>query len=509
MERGADMTAGKTELVMKLTGISKSFPGVKALSSVDFELRRGEVHAIVGENGAGKSTLIKILSGAYQHDAGEIFFEGDAVLNMTPEKSLELGIHTIYQENTLVPYLSVAENIFLGKEETSGKFSTINWGALYTKAEEVISRLKMDVDPHALCIDLGIAAQQAVQIAKALVHDCKVVVMDEATSSFGKTEIDNLFNIIRMLQDEGKSIIYISHHLDEVFEIADRITVLRDGVYINTFLREEVDKLTLINNMVGRDLSGFYYKEKVEIREAAFRVEGMTLAGVVNNVSFEAHKGEILGVYGMVGAGRTDLARLIFGVDKADAGKVFLDGKEITPKTPQEAIAAGLSFITEDRRKSGLVVIQSIENNIVLSALKKFKNLIVKPKDVESVGVRMMHELDIKAPSSKTQVMNLSGGNQQKVVVAKWLYTEAEVYLFDEPTRGIDVGAKEEIYKVCVNLAKQGKVLVFITSDMEELLSMSDRILIMRQGEITAELKKEEATQSRVLYESIGGEKIG
>ena len=497
------------DMVLKLANISKTFPGVTALSGVNFELQRSEVHAIVGENGAGKSTLIKILSGAYEHDSGEIVFEGQVIPKMTPEKSAELGIHTIYQENTLVPYLSVAENIFLGQEETTGKIGLINWKSLYSKAGNIMNRLKMDVNPYALCVDLGIAAQQAVQIAKALANDCKVVVMDEPTASFGKTEIDNLFNIIRMLQSEGKSVIYISHHLDEVFEIASRITVLRDGIYINTFNREEVDKGTLINNMVGRDLSGFYHKESVEIKDAAFRVEGMSQADVVKNVSFEAHRGEILGVYGMVGAGRTNLARLIFGVDKADTGKVFLDGHEITPKTPRDAIGAGLSFITEDRRRSGIIVIQSIENNVVLSALHKFKNLIVKPGDVERIGAHYMEELNIKAPGSKTLAMNLSGGNQQKVVVAKWLYADAEVYIFDEPTRGIDVGAKAEIYRICVNLAKQGKVLIFITSDMEELLSMSDRILIMRQGEITAELKKQEATQSRVLHESIGGQKIG
>ena len=503
------MAFGVSDLVLEFKGISKTFPGVQALSDVDFELRTGEIHAIVGENGAGKSTLIKILSGAYQHDAGEIRFEDDIIINMTPDKSVELGIHTIYQENTLVPYLTVAENIFLGQENMHDKIRLISWKSLFTNAQNLLDRLKMDVDPYALCANLGIAAQQTVQIAKALAHDCKVVVMDEPTASFGKPEIDNLFQIIRRLKSEGKSIIYISHRLDEVFEIADRITVLRDGKYINTFDQEEVDKSTLINNMVGRDISTFYHKEKAEIKNTAFRVEGMSLAGIVDNVNFEVSRGEILGIYGMVGAGRTDLARLIFGVDKADTGKVFLDDKEITPKTPQEAIAAGLSFITEDRRKSGLVLISSIENNIILSALKKFKNLIVKPKTVRNIGLRMMDELNVKATSSQTLVMNLSGGNQQKVVIAKWLYLEAEVYIFDEPTRGIDVGAKEEIYKICVDLAKQGKVLIFITSDMEELLSMSDRILVMRNGAVAAELNKEEATQSKVLFESIGGAKIG
>jgi ribose transport system ATP-binding protein len=332
--------------------------------------------------------------------------------------------------------------------------------------------------------------------------------MDEPTASFGKSEIANLFRIIRLLKSEGKSVIYISHHLDEVFEIADRITVLRDGKYINTFAVKDVNKITLIDNMVGRSLGELYEKEDVASGEEAFRVEDMS-RGLVQNVSFFARRGEILGIYGMVGAGRTELARLIFGVDKKKSGKVFFNGEEITPETPEEAIRAGLAFITEDRRKSGLVLIESIENNLVLPSLRKFKNFFVRPRAVQAIGRRMMHELRIKAPDSGTVVRYLSGGNQQKVVVAKWLYAQAEVYIFDEPTRGIDVAAKKELYKICMDLARQNKVLIFITSDMEELLSMSDRVLVMRDGKIAAEILKKDITQSRVLKEAIGGEKIG
>jgi ribose transport system ATP-binding protein len=428
---------------------------------------------------------------------------------MTPQRSFKLGIHTIYQENTLVPWLTVAENLFIGQEMLSPKLGLFDWKATFTKTAGIMKKLKMNIDPHSLCADLGIAEQQAVQIAKALAHECKVVVMDEPTASFGKAEIDNLFRIIRMLREEGKGIIYISHHLDEVFEIADRITVLRDGQYIKTFSRDTVDKATLINNMVGRAVSGFYDKETVSLGEEAFRVEDISRGRAVKGVSFTARRGEILGIYGMVGAGRTELARLIFGVDKADKGRVFLDGLEITPRSPLEAVKAGLAFITEDRRKSGLILIQSIANNIVLPSLRKFRGLFVKPASIQAVGNQMMQELRIKAPGTNTRVETLSGGNQQKVVVAKWLYAAARVYIFDEPTRGIDVGAKHELYKICTDLSKQGKIIVFITSDMEELLYMSDRVLVMRDGLIATEIQREEITQSRVLYEAIGGEKIG
>ncbi|MDR1904636.1 MAG: sugar ABC transporter ATP-binding protein [Treponema sp.] len=499
----------ETSAILKLSNISKSFRGVKALVDVSFELQRGEVHAICGENGAGKSTLIKILSGALQHDGGTITFEGTPIPQMTPERSFKLGVHTIYQENTLVPWLTVAENLYIGQEICFPKTGLIDWKSAFNKTADIMKSLKMNIAPRSFCANLGIAEQQAVQIAKTLAHECKVVVMDEPTASFGKAEIDNLFRIIRMLREEGKGIIYISHHLDEVFEIADRITVLRDGRYVNTFPVKEVTKAVLIDNMVGRSLGDFYDKEIIELGEEIFRVEKLSRGNAVKDVNFSVHRGEILGIYGMVGAGRTELARLIFGVDKAGQGKVFLRGAEITPKNPEDAIKAGLAFITEDRRRGGLVTNQSIENNMVLPSLRKFKNLFVSPKTVRSIGRRMMGELQIKAPDPGTVVENLSGGNQQKVVVAKWLYAGAEVYIFDEPTRGIDVGAKQELYNICTNLAKQGKAIVFITSEMEELLSMSDRVLVMRGGRISAEIPKEGITQTRVLYEAIGGEKIG
>jgi ribose transport system ATP-binding protein len=496
------------DLILKIQSITKTFPGVKALTDVNFDLKRGEIHAIVGENGAGKSTLIKILSGAYQPDGGELFVEGQNIGRLNPRKANELGIHTIYQENTLVPYMTVAENVFLG-EELTNKLHIMRWKRTYRETEKILKELNINIDSASMAGTLGIAEQQAVQIAKALVHEGKIIIMDEPTSSFGKREIDNLFNIIRTIKAQGKSVIYISHHLDEVFEIADRITVLRDGRYIATFNKDEVNRSLLINNMVGRDISAFYQKETVPIGVESFRVENMCRGNSVKSVSFSANKGEILGIYGLVGAGRTELARLIFGVDKRDSGKVFMYGKEITPKNPKDAIKQGLCFITEDRRKSGLVVHHSIKSNITLPGLNKFKGLFLNLFKEDKIAEKYMQDLRIKAPNVYHIVSNLSGGNQQKVVIAKWLFSSSEVYLFDEPTRGIDVGAKEEIYKICVSLVKEGKTVILITSDMEELLSMSDRILIMREGMITAELNKSEALQNRVLSESIGGEKIG
>jgi ribose transport system ATP-binding protein len=496
------------DFILQIKNISKAFPGVQALTDVNFDLKRGEVHAIVGENGAGKSTLIKILAGAYQPDCGEIFVEGQCVGKLNPRKANQLGIHTIYQENTLVPDITVAENVFLG-EELTDKLHFMHWKRTYNETEKILEKIHIRIDPHTTAGKLGVAGQQAVQIAKALVHEGKIIVMDEPTSSFGKKEIDNLFDIIRSIQAQGKSVIYISHHLDEVFDIADRITVLRDGHYINTFMTGEVNRSILINNMVGRDFSSFYNREAVEIGEESFRVENLGRGKAVHDVSFSARRGEILGIYGLVGAGRTEMARLIFGVDRKDSGKVFIYGKDVTPNKPGDAIKHGMCFITEDRRKSGLVVNHNIKTNITLPGLSYFKGVFINLLKEDKVAEKYMAELKIKAPSIYHIVSHLSGGNQQKVVVAKWLFTNSEIYLFDEPTRGIDVGAKEEIYKICVMLAKQGKTVVLITSDMEELLSMSDRILIMRDGTISAELSKAEATQSRVLSESLGGEKIG
>lgn len=493
---------------LELKNISKSFAGVPALRNVSLQIRKGEVHALCGENGAGKSTLIKILSGVYQPDNGDILIQGQKIKNVTPQSANKMGIYAVYQENALVGTLSVAENIYLNKQFKQPGTNIVDWSRTYEEAGRLIEKLKINIDPYVRCNTLGIAGQQAVQIVKALAQEFEVLILDEPTASFGKAEIDNLFRIINLLRDEGKSIIYISHHIDEVFEIANKITVIRDGEVICTEAASDINKTKLINYMIGREATTTYEKSAYEIGALGFSVQCMSRSNVVKNVSFDVHYGEILGIYGMVGAGRTELARLIFGVDQRDSGRVFLHGKDVTPSSPKHAIKAGIAFLTEDRRQSGLVINKSIEDNIILPSLNLLRGLFLKVSSVREIALELMQKLGIKAPSSQSETKNLSGGNQQKVVVAKWLNTKADVFLFDEPTRGIDVGAKGEIYKLCNDLARQGKIIVFITSDMEELLCISDRVLIMREGKLVAELTNNEMTQSRVLYESIGGVQI-
>lgn len=493
---------------LELKNISKSFAGVPALRNVSLQIRKGEVHALCGENGAGKSTLIKILSGVYQPDNGDILIQGQKIKNVTPQSANKMGIYAVYQENALVGTLSVAENIYLNKQFKQPGTNIVDWSRTYEEAGRLIEKLKINIDPYVRCNTLGIAGQQAVQIVKALAQEFEVLILDEPTASFGKAEIDNLFRIINLLRDEGKSIIYISHHIDEVFEIANKITVIRDGEVICTEAASDINKTKLINYMIGREATTIYEKSAYEIGALGFSVQCMSRSNVVKNVSFDVHYGEILGIYGMVGAGRTELARLIFGVDQRDSGRVFLHGKDVTPSSPKHAIKAGIAFLTEDRRQSGLVINKSIEDNIILPSLSLLRGLFLKVSSVREIALELMQKLGIKAPNSQSETKNLSGGNQQKVVVAKWLNTKADVFLFDEPTRGIDVGAKGEIYKLCNDLARQGKIIVFITSDMEELLCISDRVLIMREGKLVAELTNNEITQSRVLYESIGGVQI-
>ena len=493
---------------LELKNISKSFAGVPALRNVSLQIRKGEVHALCGENGAGKSTLIKILSGVYQPDNGDILIQGQKIKNVTPQSANKMGIYAVYQENALVGTLSVAENIYLNKQFKQPGTNIVDWSRTYEEAGRLIEKLKINIDPYVRCNTLGIAGQQAVQIVKALAQEFEILILDEPTASFGKAEIDNLFRIINLLRDEGKSIIYISHHIDEVFEIANKITVIRDGEVICTEAASDINKTKLINYMIGREATTIYEKSAYEIGALGFSVQCMSRSNVVKNVSFDVHYGEILGIYGMVGAGRTELARLIFGVDQRDSGRVFLHGKDVTPSSPKHAIKAGIAFLTEDRRQSGLVINKSIEDNIILPSLNLLRGLFLKVSSVREIALELMQKLGIKAPNSQSETKNLSGGNQQKVVVAKWLNTKADVFLFDEPTRGIDVGAKGEIYKLCNDLARQGKIIVFITSDMEELLCISDRVLIMREGKLVAELTNNEITQSRVLYESIGGVQI-
>jgi len=494
------------EVILSLKNISKSFPGVQALNNISFDLRKGEIHCICGENGAGKSTLIKIISGAYQPDpGGSIMFEGNPVSLTHPSVAMKLGMQTIYQEHTIFPHLSITENIFVGMEIT--KNGMMRKVEMKKKTAEVLEYLNSDLKPDQLVNELSSGEQKIVEIAKALVLDRKVIIMDEPTSSFSVTEIDNLLEIIKKIKERGIGIIYISHHLEEVFRIADRITVLRDGLHIITCDAKEVDEPQLIRYMVGRDASVFYHREFYTPGETVLKVENLSGNGV-HDISFEVKRGEIVGFAGMIGSGRSELMTLLFGGAEKIAGKVSVLGKEVNFKRPTDAIKNKMCYITEDRQFTGLFLIHTIARNTIIANMAKTNHFIVNPNSEIKTGNKYIERLGIKARDSRMLIMNLSGGNQQKVVLAKWFNTNGEIFIFDEPTRGIDVGAKQEIYQIMTGLLKEGKAIIMVSSDMPEIVSMSDRVMVMKAGRIVGELNREEVSEENILELSIGGKKI-
>jgi ribose transport system ATP-binding protein len=494
------------EEILQLNNISKTFPGVKALSEISFSLMTGEIHCICGENGAGKSTLIKIISGAYQPDeGGQIIFEGKAV-KLDPYSAMQLGIQTIYQEHTIFPHLSITENIFVGLEITKRRF-IMQKDQMYRKTKEVLEFLHSDLDPSQLVDDLSSGEQKIVEIAKALVFDRKVIILDEPTSSFSANEIDHLLSILKKITERGIGIIYISHHLEEVFKIADIVTVLRDGKKVKTCGIVEIDEPQLIRDMVGRDASAFYSREHFTPGEVVLEAKKLSGNGV-NGISFTARRGEIVGFAGMVGSGRSELMTLLFGGAEKMGGEVYVMGRKVDYKSPTDAIRNKMCFITEDRQNTGLFLKHSIARNTIIANMVNTKGRYIRPKDELKVGDRYMRQLKTKAEDSTILAMNLSGGNQQKVVLAKWFYTDGEIYFFDEPTRGIDVGSKQEIYQTMMELLKQGKSIVMASSDMPEVVSMSDRVYVMKNGKISGELSREEVSEQNVLKFSIGGSKL-
>ncbi len=505
-----EVTTGNTEL-LRLVGISKSFPGVRALDNVHLEVHRGEVHALLGENGAGKSTLMKILSGAYFKDKGEIYWEGKKVEIRQPKDAEELGIGIIYQEFNLVPQLSISENVWLGREHFSNKaLHLIDWKEMHRRTAELLKEVHLDIDPARPVLGLGVAHQQMVEIAKALSLNAQLLIMDEPTSALTGTEIDQLYAVIRKLKEKGKSVIFISHHLDEVFEICDRGTVLRDGEYISTVDLHNTTNDQLINLMVGRSLDQQYPKVISKRGKEAIRVEGICREGVLKDISFSAYNGEILGIAGLVGAGRTELVRAIFGADKIDSGNVYIDEKLVKLDSPQAAILAGLGLLPEDRKYQGLVLKLSVLQNVSMASLNKIKKNGFLQLKMEKLRVDdFIKKLRIMTPSSLQEVQNLSGGNQQKVVLAKWLASESKVLIFDEPTRGIDVGAKVEVYNLMNTLVENGACVIMVTSEMPELLGMSDRILVIHQGRVAGEFNREEATQEKILAAAMGVNSYG
>ena len=487
-----------------MEGISKSFPGVQALRDVQFEVQGGEVHALVGENGAGKSTLMRILGGVHQRDAGEIHLRGQPVEIPSPVHARMLGISIIHQELNQVPALPVAENIFLGREpRRAGGF--VDWKTMYARADTLLQDLGLPIDPRRRLGTLTVAEQQLVEIAKALSVEADLVIMDEPTAALTVEETERLFRFIRDLRPRGVGIVYITHRLEEIFTIADRVTVLRDGRYVGTYAIGELTMDGLIRLMVGRQLTEKFPKEPVAAGAPVLEVRGLTSRGRFTDVSFTVHRGEILGIAGLIGSGKAAVAHAIFGAIPVDSGEILVDGHPVTIRSPSEAIAHGIGLVTEDRKRLGLVLGMSVTANITLPVLPELETAgFVRRREEAARVTQAIRDLDMAVASPEQPARTLSGGTQQKVVVAKWLQTRARVLLLVEPTRGIDVGAKVEMYRLMVDLARRGVGIVMISSELPEILGMSDRILVMHEGRITGEFSRETATQEAILASASG-----
>lgn len=491
--------------MLQLSDITKEFPGVLALNKVQLEIGEGEVLALVGENGAGKSTLIKILTGALGGWSGEILWKGKPLDVHQPWEAQQAGISTIYQELTLCPDLSVAENVFLGREPKK-KNGLIDWAKMNELTKEVLAQLKVDVAPTAQVASLTVATQQLIEIARALTMNAQLIIMDEPTSSLSEHEVATLMQIVKDLRAKGVSILYISHKFDEVFEISDRISILRDGEYIGSMNTSEATIDEVLSMMVGRTVNVRFKERSNEIGEVIFSVDGLTAAGVFEDISFDLHRGEILGISGLVGAGRTEMARAIFGIDRADSGEMTIYGeRHKIPKSPKEALQLGIGFLPEDRKEQGLVLLMSVEANVTMTSLAKNKhNFAINFKEERTLVGDYVEKLLIKTPSIEQLAQNLSGGNQQKVVIAKWLASESKILIFDEPTRGIDVGAKAEIYELMNELVAQGYGIIMISSELPEVMGMSDRIIVMHEGKIAGIFNKKEVTPEAIMSYATG-----
>ena len=491
-----------SETFLQMSHITKRFPGVLALSNVDFALHKGEVHALLGENGAGKSTLMKILSGVYQPDEGDIIFEGQPVTFANPLSAQSAGITIIHQEFNLFPELTVEENIFIGREFCKNNRWRLDEKQQRQAAIDILQKLNLNIAPDTLVADLTVAQQQMVEIAKAISVNAKILIMDEPTAALTETEIDSLFQVTRLLKEQGTGIVYISHRLEELALIADRATVMRDGQFIATVDYDAVKISDLIAMMVGRDLGNIYpRREPLAQRKPVLEVSGLTRNGVLNNIDFTLYQGEILGFAGLMGAGRTELARAIFGADPIDGGTLKLNGKVTVIKDIPDAIQQGISYLTEDRKKEGLALGLSVERNIMLGNYPEYSDRFgnVDSKRCQKTSEEQVKALRIKTPHLEQAALNLSGGNQQKIIIARWVCKDTDILIFDEPTRGIDVGAKLEIYELMNRLVAKGKSIIMISSELPEVLGMCDRILVMRNGRITGELASDDATQEKIM----------
>jgi ribose transport system ATP-binding protein len=495
--------------ILEMQNITKRFPGVRALNKVNFELRKGEVHVLLGENGAGKSTLIKILTGANTPDEGTLIIEGKKTVIKNPIHAEALGISAVYQEFNLIPFLDAGQNIFLGKEITKGiLIKSLNKREMYRKSAEVLETLGAKINCRIPVNKLGVASQQMIEIAKALSTNAKILILDEPSAVLTEEEIERLFAVIKILTARGVAIIYISHRLEEIAKIGNRVTVLRDGEYIKTVNVEngKIDIDNLIQLMVGRKLDEQFPKETVTPGAELLKVVNLNRQGVLHNVNLNLRAGEILGLAGLVGAGRTEVARAIFGADRIDSGEVLIDGKPVKINSPFSAIAARIGLAPENRKTEGLVQLLPIDSNINLASMNRVcTNGVINKSRMNYISSKLVTNLRVITPSLKQKVMNLSGGNQQKVVLAKWLASESKVIILDEPTRGIDVGAKVEVYQLMNELVKQGVGIIMISSELPELLAMSDRIMVMHEGKITGELSRKDASQEKILRLAAGG----
>lgn len=488
--------------LLEMRGIEKSFNTVKVLHGVDLVLRAGTVHALMGENGAGKSTLMKALAGIHKCDAGTISIKGKEVEFTSPKHSQEMGVAMIHQELSPVPEMTVAENIYLGREPKKGLF--VDYPTMYKQTEALLGSLKVKINPKVKVGSLKVADQQLVEIAKAISLNAEIIIMDEPTSAITDKEVDNLFAIIRDLKKQGKGIVYISHKMDEIFQISDDITVMRDGHYVNTWQAKDIDNNTLIKNMVGRELTEIFPKTEVPIKDVMLEVKNFSLGNKFENISFQVKRGEIFGIAGLVGAGRTELMHALFGLDKKESGEVIFEGKPLEIKKPKDAIKHGIAYVTEDRKSEGLVLEMSVGQNITLPSMKEFSSgLFIKEGEERKTINEQIQQLRIKLNSPRQLVKSLSGGNQQKVVLAKWMIKDPKLLILDEPTRGIDVGAKSEIYRLMCEYVAKGNAIIMISSEMPEVMGMADRILVLSNGKLGGELNREEFVQEDIMQMAV------
>ena len=488
-----------------MNNISKYFPGVQALDGVTFKLEEGQVFAIVGENGAGKSTLIKILSGSYSNDHGQITIDGKKIYIRNPMHAMQLGINTIYQETSLVPEITVAENIFLGRQPTKG--SRIQWIKMYDDAQRILKDLSVDLDPRAKVSNLSTAKHQLIEIAKAFSREAKIIIMDEPTASITEEDTENLFNIIRQIVKKGTAVIYISHRLKEIFQIADMVTILRDGKTVKTMKVSRTSESDIVKYMVGRDIGDIFGEKSYEATEdVILEAKNLTRKGFFENISFDLKRGEILGFSGLVGAGRSEIVRSIFGLDRLDNGEIYIEGQKVNIRNSTDGINRGLAFVSEDRRTESIIQGFTVRENITLLLLKKITSRLglISGRKESGLAKKYVDEFSVKTPSIEQLVMNLSGGNQQKVALAKCLSTSPKIFILDEPAKGIDVGAKKEIHTMIKELARSGMGIIMVSSELPEIIGMCHRVLVIREGSLIKEFKKQQLNEEDLMHAAVG-----